>query len=360
VSRSKTKRAEWKWLVEGIDFAILHFETASFACVLWYSESMNLRSLTPDEERVILHKGTEAPFSGKYEQFDELGMYACRQCGAFLYRSDAKFDARCGWPSFDQEVLGAVLRVPDSDGRRTEIVCRRCEAHLGHVFTGEGFTEKNSRHCVNSVSLEFVAEVEALTGQEQLQPDVETAQNVELGVVQSEKACLGGGCFWCAEAVFQQVRGVRAVTSGYAGGATADPTYEAVCSGTTGHAEVVRVEFVSTEISFEGVLDVFFATHDPTTKNRQGADVGSQYRSVILAESDEQLEQAREYVQRLEEQQVFAQPVVTELERLETFYLAEEYHQNYFANHPEAGYCQAVIAPKVKKLQHGLGEFLRE
>jgi peptide methionine sulfoxide reductase msrA/msrB len=315
--------------------------------------------LTPEEERVIVHKGTEAPFSGKYEEHDESGMYACRRCGAFLYRSDAKFDARCGWPSFDQEVLGAVLRVPDTDGYRTEIMCRRCEAHLGHVFIGEGFTEKNTRHCVNSVSLEFVAEEEVLAEREKLQADVETAQSVALGAVQPENAYLGGGCFWCTEAVFLQVRGVRAVTSGYAGGTTVDPTYEAVCAGTTGHAEVVRVKFDPTEISLEGVLDVFFATHDPTTKNRQGADVGSQYRSIILATDDEQLELARECVQRLEVQHVFTQPIVTELERLERFFPAEEYHQNYFANHPEAGYCQAVIAPKVKKFEHGLGEFLR-
>lgn len=309
---------------------------------------MNLTPLSPDEERVIVHKGTEAPFSGKYEAHNESGMYTCRRCGAFLYRSDAKFDARCGWPSFDQEVLGAVTREVDADGRRTEITCRRCEAHLGHVFTGEGFTDKNTRHCVNSVSLQFVAA-----------DDLEGArQTNSQSPRQLDKAYLGGGCFWCTEAVFLQVRGVRAVTSGYAGGVTPDPTYDEVESGATGHAQVVQVEYDPTELSFEGVLDVFFATHDPTSKNRQGADVGSQYRSIILATNELQLERARQYVEHLQKQQVFASPIVTELILLEQFFPAEEYHQNYFANNPQAGYCQAVIVPKVRKFEQRLAEYL--
>ena len=162
---------------------------------------------------------------------------------------------------------------------------------------------------------------------------------------------LGGGCFWCVEAVMQPLRGVRRVVSGYAGGHVADPSYREVCGGRTGHAEVVQVTFEPDAIPLRDLLTVFFATHDPTTLNRQGADVGTQYRSVVFYHDDAQRRIAEEVVADLEAQAVFDDPIVTELAPLETFYPAEEVHRDYFNRNPDQPYCQAVIAPKVAKLR---------
>lgn len=164
-------------------------------------------------------------------------------------------------------------------------------------------------------------------------------------------ATIGGGCFWCVEAVMQPLKGVRRVVSGYMGGKVKDPSYREVCGGRTGHAEVVQVHFDPDEVSFRDLLYVFFATHDPTTLNRQGGDVGTQYRSAIFTHDDEQQRIAREVIADLEAQDVFGEPIVTEVTPVEPFYEAEEYHQDYFASNPRQPYCQAVIAPKVAKLR---------
>ena len=166
--------------------------------------AQNMKPLTPEEERVIVRKGTEAPFSGKYYLHDEDGTYRCRRCGAPLYRSQDKFDAGCGWPSFDDEIPGAVRREPDADGRRTEILCAKCGAHLGHVFTGEGFTAKNTRHCVNSLSLDFVpAAVPTVPVTEPAAASAEKPENTSSAEppksVQTERAIFAGGCFWGVE-----------------------------------------------------------------------------------------------------------------------------------------------------------------
>ncbi len=168
---------------------------------------------------------------------------------------------------------------------------------------------------------------------------------------QTQTATFGGGCFWCVEAVMQPLRGVREVVSGYAGGRVPSPTYREVCSGRTGHAEVVQVTFDPAEVSFRDLLHVFFATHDPTTKDRQGADRGTQYRSVVLYHDDEQRQAAEEVITALDAEGVFDAPIVTEVAPLETFYPAEEHHQDYFRRNPAQPYCQAVIAPKVAKLR---------
>ena len=164
-----------------------------------------------------------------------------------------------------------------------------------------------------------------------------------------EQATFGGGCFWCLEAVFEQLRGVDSVASGYAGGAVADPTYEAVCSGTTGHAEVVQVTFDPAVISYRDLLEVFFATHDPTTPNRQGNDVGTQYRSAVFTHSPEQRATAGAVIAELTAQDRWPAPVVTEVTPLQHFYRAEEYHQGYYRNNPGQGYCQMVVGPKAAK-----------
>jgi peptide-methionine (S)-S-oxide reductase len=168
---------------------------------------------------------------------------------------------------------------------------------------------------------------------------------------QLKEATLGGGCFWCLEAVYEELQGVRKVLSGYAGGTVPHPTYKQVCAGTTGHAEVVRVFYDPSEVSYRELLEVFFTIHDPTTLNRQGADVGTQYRSVIFYHDEEQKETAQEVMDELEEQGVWDDPIVTQLEPTPEFYEAEDYHQEYYQNNPQQGYCRVVIAPKVAKFR---------
>lgn len=175
----------------------------------------------------------------------------------------------------------------------------------------------------------------------------------------TETATLGGGCFWCLEACFEQLKGVESVVSGYAGGSVLNPDYESVCTGRTGHAEVVRVTFDPAVLSFRDLLDVFFAVHDPTTLNRQGADVGTQYRSVVFTESPEQERAAREVISELTAAKAWADPIVTQVEPLPTFYPAEAYHQGYFRANPYQGYCRAVVAPKVVKTRAKFAERLK-
>ncbi len=286
--------------------------------------------LTKEEERILLRKGTEAPFSGEYDSHFAEGFYLCRRCGAPLYRSQDKFRSGCGWPSFDDELPGAVKRMPDSDGRRTEIQCAGCGGHLGHVFAGERLTPKNTRHCVNSLSLRFVP----------------------AGRLKTEEIVLGGGCFWCTEAVFRTLRGVLSVEPGYAGGALPDPTYEQVCSGKTGHAEVVRVEFHPETATLGRILSLFFRTQDPTTLNRQGPDEGTQYRSAIFYTGEAQGRAVRDFVKRAQAE--YANPIVTEIRMLDRFYPAEDYHKDYFRKNPRQPYCLMVVAPKVKKAESAL------
>jgi peptide-methionine (S)-S-oxide reductase len=176
----------------------------------------------------------------------------------------------------------------------------------------------------------------------------------------TEAATLGGGCFWCLEAVFEEMEGVKSVVSGYAGGTVKNPSYDDVCSGTTGHAEVVRIEFDPKVVGFEKILDVFFTIHDPTTMDRQGADAGSQYRSVILYHDDRQKEVAEKKIKDLESSKKFGRPIVTQVVPLGAFYEAEKYHQDYFKKNPQAGYCRAVVAPKVIKFQEIFPEWLKK
>ncbi len=175
-----------------------------------------------------------------------------------------------------------------------------------------------------------------------------------------EVATLAGGCFWCLEAVFEQLRGVEKVESGYAGGQVPNPSYEAVCTGRTGHAEVVQVTFDPEELSFRDLLNVFFTIHDPTTPNRQGSDVGTQYRSAVFYHSDEQKAAAEEVIRALEAEKVWDDPIVTEVAPLTGFYPAESYHREYYRRNPYQGYCQVVIAPKVAKFRKAFFDRLRQ
>jgi peptide-methionine (S)-S-oxide reductase len=169
--------------------------------------------------------------------------------------------------------------------------------------------------------------------------------------IDEEIATFGGGCFWCTEAVFSELQGVEKVESGYAGGSTLDPTYEQVCSGKTGHAEVVQITFNPRVISYKELLEIFFTIHDPTTLNRQGADVGTQYRSIILYHNDEQKVVAEQVIREIDSAQIWKRPIVTQVRPLDVFYRAEDYHQHYFKQNPKQSYCQFVISPKVAKLR---------
>ncbi len=186
------------------------------------------------------------------------------------------------------------------------------------------------------------------------------AQTDEKGERVLETITLAGGCFWCVEAVFQELKGVESVASGFMGGRDENVTYEQVCSGETGHAEVAQVVFDPAQVSLSQVLEVFFRTHDPTTLNRQGADVGTQYRSAIFCHTDEQLEIAGQIKQRLDEEQVFSAPIVTEIVPADTFYAAGDYHQDYFSRNARQGYCQAVIVPKLEKFRKVFKDLLKE
>ncbi len=284
-----------------------------------------MNPLTPEEEYVIVHKGTERPFSGKFEKHKEMGTYTCRRCNAALYRSESKFDSGCGWPSFDDEIPGAVLRLPDRDGMRTEIVCAKCGGHLGHVFLGERLTQKNTRHCVNSISMGFV-------------PDPPPAAAVQPESVQpaTERAIFAGGCFWGVEYHFRRVKGVLSTRVGYTGGTTKNPTYEQVCRGGTGHAEAMEVVFDPSQTDYETLSRLFFETHDPTQLNRQGPDIGDQYRSAVYYTSDAQKAVIGKLIGLLRAKGL---NVVTELRPADTFWPAEGYHQQYYDKKGAQPYC---------------------
>ena len=175
-----------------------------------------------------------------------------------------------------------------------------------------------------------------------------------------QTATLAGGCFWCLEAVFDEVKGVHSVESGYAGGHMDNPSYRAVCNGDTGHAEVIQVHFDPNIVSYRDLLNVFFAIHDPTTMNRQGGDVGTQYRSAVFYHDDEQKMIAEELIKELNSQQIWDRPIVTEVAKLDKFYMAEDYHQEYFARNPYQPYCQAVVAPKVSKFRKHFLDMLKK
>jgi peptide methionine sulfoxide reductase msrA/msrB len=275
---------------------------------------MKYNTLTPEEQAVILSKGTERPFSGEYVDNKANGIYICKQCNAPLYRSEDKFDSHCGWPSFDDEIPGAVIRHTDADGHRTEIVCANCGAHLGHVFTGEGFTNKNTRYCVNSISMKFIS-----------------AKNTN-----SEKAYFASGCFWGTEYYFMKAKGVIETTVGYMGGHTTNPTYKEVCTGETGHAETTEVIFDTTKTLYEDMVKLYFETHDFTQVGGQGPDIGDQYRSEIFYTTEKQKMIAEKYIGILTNK---GYKVATKLQPAPEFWKAEDYHQEYYNKKNGSPYC---------------------
>ncbi|HJN16004.1 MAG TPA: bifunctional methionine sulfoxide reductase B/A protein [Armatimonadota bacterium] len=263
------------------------------------------RELTAEEKRIIVDKGTERAGTGEYDDHFAGGIYTCRRCGAMLYRSDDKFRSDCGWPAFDDEIPAAVTQTLDKGGVRTEITCANCEGHLGHVFTGEGLTAKNARHCVNSASMDFVP-----------------AEDVKYG-----RAIFAGGCFWGVEYWLQRQPGVLRTTAGYSGGHTENPTYEMMHQRNSGHAEAVEVLYDPARVTYEELAKVFFNTHDPTQIDGQGPDLGKEYRSAIFHTNEDQKAIAEGLIAELEERGL---KVATQVVEAGRFWTGEDYHQDWY------------------------------
>lgn len=272
-------------------------------------------SLPIDIIQIIRHQATECPHTGEYNELDALGSYLCRGCGGVLFRSHNKFHASCGWPSFDDAIQGNVLERPDADGQRTEILCQRCLAHLGHIFVGEGLTPKNKRYCVNSKSLDFVPHTQLLD---------------------SREIILATGCFWGVQYYLDRLPGVVKTEVGYTGGHTDSPSYEAVCSGSTGHFEATRVLYDPSQLEDAELLKYFFEIHDPTQANGQGPDRGQQYQSAIFYYTEAQKAAAETLMAQLQQQNL---RVATQLFPVSIFWPAEDSHQKYYEKHGQEPYC---------------------
>jgi len=282
----------------------------------------NIQNLTAFEKAVLVEKATERPFTGELLDVKEAGVFACKLCGAELYRSRDKFESHCGWPSFDDEIPGAVRRIPDADGRRVEIVCANCGGHLGHVFEGEGMTPKNTRHCVNSVSLNFRPE---------------EAEATDDGY---RRAYVAGGCFWGVEHYLQQLEGVKSVISGFMGGHVENPDYYDVVRGGTGHLETVEVIYDPAKISYEAIIKHFFEIHDPEQANGQGPDIGSQYLSAVFVANEAEAEIVASLIQRLEANGYRA---ATQILGKKAFFSADEGHQDYYEKKGTEPYCHGFV-----------------
>ena len=266
------------------------------------------------EKNVLFYKDTERPFTGQYTNTFDEGIYCCKNCDCPLYHSSHKFDSSCGWPAFDDEIKNSVEKIPDADGRRTEIVCNNCKAHLGHIFVGEGATAKNLRHCVNSVSMNFVSEND---------PSLEVA-------------IVAAGCFWGVEHWFHKLKGVLGVRVGYCGGSTPNPTYKDICTGKTGHLEALKIVFDPKVVSYEQVIKYFFEIHNYSQIDGQGNDIGSQYLSAIFVRNEIQKTIAQSVIELLENKN---HTVATKILPEAQFFNAEEYHQDYYTKTNKEPYC---------------------
>ncbi len=349
---------------------------AQNAARLHLNEDEWSKKLTSDQYYILRKAGTERAGTGALLKNKAEGLYVCAACSLPLFDSNTKFESGTGWPSFHTPVAKEnVLDKKDVTlGMvRIENVCARCGGHLGHVFS-DGPQPTGLRYCMNSESLRFVAKTDLKAEGEKMAKELEKEKSMpkvgdrlpepeldaELAAATGEAtAIFAGGCFWCTEAVFENVDGVTDVVSGYIGGKVKNPSYEAVCTGTTGHAEAIRLKYDPSKVTYGQLLRIHFATHNPTELNKQGPDKGTQYRTALFPTDDEQKNVAAAYIKQLDAAGEFSKSIATTIEPNDTFYVAEEYHQDFANNNPVHGYIRQVSDPKVKKLKEKFPEFLK-